>query len=171
MPIWTLVPALLTLCFQVSALAPDRPEAPPRWTWPLSNPQLIRGFDPPLHRWLAGHRGIDLRAHQGQSVMAAGTGVVTFAGEVGGFTAVAITHPGGLRTTYLPVEPAVRPGQPISTATPIGKITSHPVTHCPTTCLHWGLLRGDHYLNPLLLLGLGQVRLLPLNPTRRQVLP
>jgi len=29
-------------------------------------------------------------------------------------------------------------------------------------CLHWGLLQGDVYLDPLALLGLGRVRLLPL---------
>jgi hypothetical protein len=34
--------------------------------------------------------------------------------------------------------------------------------HCgQESCLHWGLLRGDSYLDPLWLLGLGPVRLLP----------
>ncbi|GES05034.1 hypothetical protein Acor_71020 [Acrocarpospora corrugata] len=143
----------------------------PRWNWPLPNPQLLQRFDPPSHRWLPGHRGVDLQAHPGQPVLAAGPGTVTFAGKVGGLTAIAITHPGGLRTTYLPVEPTVHPGQPITTGTQIGTITDHPVPHCPSTCLHWGLLRTDRYLDPLLLLGLGKVRLLPLNLTQRQVLP
>jgi len=35
-------------------------------------------------------------------------------------------------------------------------------SHCgPAACLHWGLLRGGDYLDPLALLGLEQVRLLP----------
>jgi hypothetical protein len=34
---------------------------------------------------------------------------------------------------------------------------------CPaTTCLHWGVRRGDaDYLDPLVLVGAGRVRLLP----------
>jgi hypothetical protein len=37
-------------------------------------------------------------------------------------------------------------------------------SHClPAACLHWGLLRGEDYLDPLSLLGLERVRLLPLD--------
>ncbi|MFF4652402.1 peptidoglycan DD-metalloendopeptidase family protein [Streptomyces sp. NPDC001380] len=36
--------------------------------------------------------------------------------------------------------------------------------HCTVACLHWGLLRGRRYLDPLALLGLGTVRLLPSEP-------
>ena len=37
-------------------------------------------------------------------------------------------------------------------------------SHCfPRACLHWGLLRGDTYLDPLTLVGAGPVRLLPLS--------
>jgi hypothetical protein len=36
-------------------------------------------------------------------------------------------------------------------------------SHCfPRTCLHWGWRRGDTYLDPLLLVGGGPIRLLPL---------
>jgi hypothetical protein len=36
-------------------------------------------------------------------------------------------------------------------------------SHCwPAVCLHWGLIEGDAYLDPLTLLGIGPVRLLPL---------
>ena len=35
-------------------------------------------------------------------------------------------------------------------------------SHCfPRACLHWGLLRGETYLDPLTLVGAGPVRLLP----------
>ena len=36
------------------------------WTWPLSGtPVVLRAFDPPAQRWLAGHRGVDLAAEPG----------------------------------------------------------------------------------------------------------
>ena len=39
-------------------------------------------------------------------------------------------------------------------------------SHCfPRACLHWGLLRGETYLNPLTLVGAGPIRLLPLAGT------
>ena len=45
---------------------------------------------------------------------------------------------------------------------PIGSLQAGQ-SHCsPRVCLHWGLLRGRVYLNPLLLVGGGPVRLLPL---------
>ncbi|GAA1014575.1 hypothetical protein Aple_047460 [Acrocarpospora pleiomorpha] len=162
-----LLPAVSNLYLRANAAS----RRAPRWTWPLSNPRLVRRFDPPSYRWLPGHRGVDLKANHGQAVMAAGAGVVTFAGKVGGLTAIAITHANGLRTTYLPVDPTVHTGQPVSPGTPIGRITGHPIPHCPATCLHWGLIRADRYLDPLLLLGHGEVRLFPLHLTRRQVLP
>jgi murein DD-endopeptidase MepM/ murein hydrolase activator NlpD len=56
----------------------------------------------------------------------------------------------------------VRAGDKVAAGDAIGRLSSgHP--GCPVSaCLHWGLRRGDVYLDPLTLLGLGQVRLLPL---------
>ncbi|WP_218125656.1 murein hydrolase activator EnvC family protein [Sinosporangium album] len=140
---------------------PEGNAATPQWRWPLEGtPRVLREFAPPSAPWLAGHRGVDLAAVPGQSVVATGQGTVLYAGPVGGRAVVSIRHPNGLRTTYLPLEASVRPGQPVSSGTPIGRVTDHP-GHCPVTCLHWGLLRGQTYLNPLVLLGLGRVRLLP----------
>jgi hypothetical protein len=36
------------------------------------------------------------------------------------------------------------------------------IGHVDASVLHWGLLRGTDYLDPLALLGLERVRLLPL---------
>jgi hypothetical protein len=37
-------------------------------------------------------------------------------------------------------------------------------SHCfPRSCLHWGLIEGETYLDPLTLVGAGPVRLLPLS--------
>ena len=94
---------------------------------------------------------------------AAGAGVVVFAGMVAGRGVVSVAHPGGLRTTYEPVWATVVVGDQVRLGAELGTLsTGH--SGCPTAaCLHWGLRRGDRYLDPLALLGLGRVRLLPLN--------
>jgi len=132
------------------------------WTWPLSGtPVVLRAFDPPAQRWLAGHRGVDLAAEPGDPVLAAGAGRVGFAGTVGGVPVVTVVH-GTLRTTYLPVAPLVRKGEEVHAGQPIGHLAEHP-RHCaPRPCLHWGLLLGRDYMDPLSLLGEAAVRLLPL---------
>ena len=134
----------------------------PVWVAPLGAPPVVtRGFDPLPDRFAAGHRGVDLGGTPGAAVVAAGDGVVVFAGMVAGRPVVSIAHPDGLRTTYEPVEPAVHGGQPVSGGSVIGRVlTGH--AGCPVqACLHWGLRRGEIYLDPLLLLHLPQVRLLP----------
>ncbi|MEU8061070.1 M23 family metallopeptidase [Microbispora bryophytorum] len=132
------------------------------WRWPLAMPtRPIRRFDPPPQRWLAGHRGVDLAVRPGEKVMAAGPGVVGLAERVAGRGVVTISHSDGLRTTYLPVRALVRPGDVVAAGQVIGIVEEDAVAHCTTVCLHWGLLRGRLYLDPLLLFGRGQVRLLP----------
>ncbi|PWU44535.1 peptidase M23 [Micromonospora globispora] len=134
-----------------------------RFRWPLAgNPQLVRRFDPPPQPWLPGHRGVDLAAAAGAEVRSAGPGVVLFAGTVAGRPVVTVGHADGLRTTYEPVRPRLPAGARVAAGTPIGTLLAgHP--GCPAVaCLHWGLRRGTEYLDPLALLGLGPVRLLPL---------
>ncbi|HEU0240093.1 MAG TPA: peptidoglycan DD-metalloendopeptidase family protein [Micromonosporaceae bacterium] len=131
--------------------------------WPLAGtPTVLRPFEPPPKPWLPGHRGVDLAAAAGAPVYAAGPGTVSFAGKVAGVPVVSITHAGGLRTTYEPVVATVRAGDRVAAGTPIGAVSTWP-SHCPsgTSCLHWGLIRGQEYLDPLSLIGRGQVRLFP----------
>ncbi len=144
-----------------AALAPVPSHGPPAWQWPLRPPpRVVRGFSPPAHPWEAGHRGVDLAARPGRPVYAAGPGRVGYAGDLAGRGVVTIVH-GDLRTSYLPVRPAVRTGQTVHAGDRIGVVSAAP-GHCPDqACLHWGLLRGTVYLDPLSLLGLGPVRLLP----------
>lgn len=141
---------------------PGEAAAPsPRWGWPLAGrPRVLRGFAPPAQPWLAGHRGADLAASPGAEVRAAGAGTIGYAGPLADRGVVTVLHPGGLRTTYLPVRPSVGRGRAVTTGEVIGVLQDVP-GHCPTACLHWGLLRDRAYLDPLLLLGHGQVRLLP----------
>jgi murein DD-endopeptidase MepM/ murein hydrolase activator NlpD len=125
---------------------------------PLAGP-VVRSFDPPDQPWLPGHRGVDLLGTVGAEIVAAMAGRVVFAGMVAGRSVVVVSH-GSLRTTYLPVRPLVRVGQQVGTGEVIGRLEAG--HGCPGgTCLHWGLKRGDTYLDPLSLLDAGPVRLLP----------
>ncbi|RFU42447.1 hypothetical protein DZF91_06610 [Actinomadura logoneensis] len=132
------------------------------WRWPLGPPApaVIRGFSPPTSPWLPGHRGVDLAASPGAPVYAAGPGRVSYAGALAGRGVVAITH-GELRTTYLPVRPAVTVGRDVPAGARIGTVDPSAPAHCSQACLHWGLLRGTTYLDPLALVH-PLVRLLPL---------
>ncbi|MCW2947105.1 MAG: peptidase family, partial [Actinoallomurus sp.] len=152
---WTGALLLLT------TLLPSPVPGGPRWQWPLRPPpRVLRGFDPPAHPWEAGHRGVDLAARPGQPVYAAGPGRVTYARDLAGRGVVTVVH-GTLRTTYLPVKPSVRTGQVVAAGARLG-VLEGVLGHCgQSSCLHWGLLRGVSYLDPLTLLGQGPVRLLP----------
>ncbi|MDP4504560.1 M23 family metallopeptidase [Nonomuraea turcica] len=155
---------LATALFPLTA--PPASASPPTWRWPLDgHPRILRRFTPPPEPWLAGHRGIDLAAPAATPVLAAGEGIVRFAGPVAGKGVVTIDHEDGLRTTYLPVAASVKRGQPVTPGTELGVIEPSG-DHCPESCLHWGLLRETGYLNPLVLLGHGPIRLLPFWPPR-----
>lgn len=142
---------------------------PAPWRWPLEGrPRVLHRFAPPPERWLAGHRGVDLSAPPGTPVLAAGSGVVRYAGPLAGRGVVSVEHLGGLRTTYLPVTASVRRGQRVTRGDRLGVVAASP-SHCPESCLHWGLVRAPVYLDPLLLLGRSRVRLLPFWPAKRAV--
>lgn len=155
--------ATLLLATVVLILVGGSPtEAAGRWRAPLDGPLVVdRAFAPPLRNWLPGHRGVDLVAAPGAVVRAAGAGVVTFAGILAGRGVVAVTH-GDLRTTYEPVVVAVRRDQRVEAGSPLGRLAvGHGDPGPGDALLHWGLRRGTAYLDPMLLLGRGPVRLLP----------
>lgn len=129
--------------------------------WPLTGAvSVVGGYDPPAQRWLAGHRGVDLAAHRGSAVLAAAPGRVTFAARLAGRGVVVVDH-GSVRTTYEPVDALAAVGDEVGAGAVIGRIGRG--GHCSSSCLHWGLKRGDSYLDPLLLVGGGEsvLRLLP----------
>jgi murein DD-endopeptidase MepM/ murein hydrolase activator NlpD len=141
--------------------------------WPLSgSPAVVRAFQAPTLPYGPGHRGVDLAAMPGAPVLAAGAGIVVFAGTVAGRGVVSVDHPGGLRTTYEPVSPTVSAGAHVARGEQIGTVQidtvafGHP--RCAVTaCLHWGVLRDPahdrNYLDPLRLLARAPVRLLPVD--------
>jgi len=121
---------------------------------------LWQRFDPPAQNWLAGHRGVDLLASPGSAVYSPAPGTVTFSGKVAGKPVVTVTHADGLRSTFEPVIGIHSVGTAVAAGSPIGTVGFWPAgtaSHCPDSplgaCVHWGVRRGDLYLDPLSLLG------------------
>jgi murein DD-endopeptidase MepM/ murein hydrolase activator NlpD len=134
-----------------------------RWAWPLDpRPEVVRPFERPDQPWLPGHRGVDLAASVGQSVRAPSAGRISWTGVVAGRAVVVVMHEGGLRSTFEPVASAPPLGTPVARGDIVGAVTST-TGHCaPRTCLHWGVLRDETYLDPLSFVGRAPVVLLPL---------
>ncbi|MEV4879795.1 M23 family metallopeptidase [Streptomyces cyaneofuscatus] len=140
--------------------------------WPLADrPAVLRGWEPPATPYGPGHRGVDLAARPGDTVLAAATGRVSFAGRVAGRGVLVVELAGSgappLRTTYEPVRALVDRGGEVVAGQPVGVLEAGPF-HCAAGCLHWGLRRGDAYLDPLALLPRallrrGPSRLLPVS--------
>lgn len=130
--------------------------------WPLApRPEVVSGFDPPELEYGAGHRGVDLLGSPDQPVRSALAGRVTYAAPLAGRGVVVVEH-GDTRTTYQPVAATVSVGDRVAAGDRIGTLQPGG-SHCPPrSCLHWGWIRGKTYLDPLLLVGAGPVRLLPL---------
>lgn len=127
--------------------------------------RVLRGFDPPEQRWLAGHRGVDLPLPVGGAVRSSDAGVVHFAGSVAGTPVVSIAHNDGIRTTYQPVYARVKKGDHVSEGQVIGTLAPA-VDGYPG--LHWGAIEGrEDYIDPLGLLGEPVIRLKPVGGIAR----
>jgi len=138
-----------------------------RLDWPLRpRPAVIREFDAPSPNWNRGHRGVDLAGTPGQPVYATAAGTVVFGGDLAGRTLVSIAHPGGLRTSYEPVQPSVRAGQLVAAGVVIGELVAGHGGCAAAACLHWGAMWGAasraDYVDPLGLLASTPIRLKPL---------
>jgi murein DD-endopeptidase MepM/ murein hydrolase activator NlpD len=146
--------------------APVRGEGA-RLVWPLRPaPAVVRTFDAPAPDWNRGHRGVDLAGKPDQPVYAAGAGTVVYAGMLAGRQVVSLAHPGGLHTSYEPVQASVRVGQLLTAGTAIGRLLAGH-QGCPVAaCLHWGAMWGPaaraDYVDPLGLLASTPIRLKPL---------
>lgn len=149
---------LLSVMFLLAALPFGTP-AHAADLWPVGDrPAVVRAWSPPASAYGPGHRGVDLAAPIGAPVRAQAAGRVSFAGRVAGRGVVSVELTGTgdppLRTTYEPVAATVTKGDEVTPGQVIGTLEL-PTGHCPPTapsCLHWGLRRGDTYLDPLSLL-------------------
>lgn len=160
--------SLLALLVAGSVLAPPSATTPPaasvRWAWPVGDgarPPLVAPFDAPEERWGPGHRGIDLGTARGEPVRAVDAGEVTHRGRIADRGTVTVTHANGVRSTYEPVDSAVRVGDRVRRGETIGRVGDEPGHCAPAACLHLGAKRGPTYLDPLGFFGARRVVLLP----------
>ncbi len=120
------------------------------WAWPVPEPhEVVRRFDPPEVKWGSGHRGVDLATAVGGVVRSPADGVVSFVGVVAGQEVVVVAHENGLRSTFQPVLASAPVGARVSKGEPVAVLAATPGHCAPGSCVHWGVLRGDSYLDPL----------------------
>ena len=122
------------------------------WSWPLSpRPAVLRAFDPPARPWLSGHRGVDLQAaHDGAPVTSPAAGTVSFVGVVVDRPVITIDHGNGLRSSFEPVRSDREAGAAVAEGEVLGWVQPGHCRPAPP-CLHWGVRRGEEYVNPLAL--------------------
>jgi murein DD-endopeptidase MepM/ murein hydrolase activator NlpD len=121
----------------------------PLWMWPIQPKVLIRDFDPPAIKYLAGHRGVDLLTTTGAPILAPEDGVISFSGEVA-LKPVVTIRVNGLKSTFEPAATVLPVGTPVKKGMPIGVVVSPDtyINHCePQTCIHWGIKNdaGDYF--------------------------
>ncbi|WP_435299815.1 M23 family metallopeptidase [Timonella sp. A28] len=109
---------------------------------------IMHDFDPPAEKWLPGHRGIDFATQPNDSVFAPRAGVLTFIGKVAGKPVVVIKHEDNTRSTFEPVTAVLPKGTTVQAGQVIGQVTPSSYSHCADACVHWGVLRGDTYIDP-----------------------
>ena len=121
------------------------------WAWPVAPPHPIaRPFVAPVTPYGSGHRGIDIRSG-GADVFAPESGVVSFVGAVAGRPVLAIRHPGGLVSSFEPVDSTLVAGEAVSRGQLVGTLLPG---HCASTpCLHFGVRLNGEYVSPLNYLG------------------
>jgi murein DD-endopeptidase MepM/ murein hydrolase activator NlpD len=142
-----LIPAFMSGSVPAATAAPGGD-----WTWPVMGP-VIQTFDPPDTPYGSGHRGIDIAAAVGTTVVAPTDGTVTFAGPVGGYLFLTIDHGGGLSSTYSWLSAKlVRKGDGVLEGQPIA-LTGWGHPGAPVPHLHVGVKLDGAYVDPLSYLG------------------
>ena len=129
------------------------------WRWPVDPPHpVVRPYIAPATPYAAGHRGIDIGA-AGTTVYAPTAGVVHFVGVVVDRPVLSIRHPGGLISSYEPVQSTLTAGQAVARGEVVGTVLPG---HCASICLHFGARLDGEYVSPLAYLeGIPRAVLLP----------
>jgi murein DD-endopeptidase MepM/ murein hydrolase activator NlpD len=133
---------------------------------PVSAP-VADPFRDPGCEWCPGNRGLQYATAPGAAVTAAAAGAVTFSGVVAGTRYVVIEHTtGGLRATYGGLATTgLTAGDVVAAGAVVGRVGD--------AGLHFGLRRGERYVDPAPLLGrlVERPRLVPTDGTPRRSAP
>ncbi|UOR00298.1 M23 family metallopeptidase [Leucobacter allii] len=123
--------------------APER-----RWTPPLGRALDVVGpYRAPPHRYGAGHRGIDLAAHPGETVVAPVAGTVSFSGVVVDRPVLSLRVDRDTVVSLEPVRSALAAGDAVSAGEAVGVVAAG--GHCDADCVHLGVRVAGEYANPL----------------------
>ena len=126
----------------------------PPVTAPVADP-----FREPACPWCPGNRGLTYDVAAGTTVRAAAAGTVTFSGPVAGTFYVVVEHADGLRATYGGLAGShLDAGEVVAAGAIVGQSAGD---------LHFGLRRGDLYIDPAPFLGrlVERARLVPTDGT------
>ncbi|PJM76279.1 M23 family metallopeptidase [Bifidobacterium simiarum] len=151
----------------VSAATGGGESCPTAFRWPVrtsghADPPLGKSFDNPAKPWLPGHRGIDILAPSGTTLIAPDTATIAFAGQVGGKSVVSLRHGNGLTTTYEPAEAGAPVGTAVNRGMPFAQ-TAGRSDHCAGTCVHWGVKRANGtYVDPMHMVHRQRIALKPM---------
>lgn len=122
------------------------------WIKPIKSGKLIKEFDPPDEKWLAGHRGVDYLSEENETIYAPANGTISFSGVVANKPVVTIDH-GVLKSTFEPAISDKKVGQEVKKGEEFANVSfgsDKSNSHCSIEkCLHWGVKNGDNYVNPL----------------------
>ena len=144
--------ALIAVACLVPAQVARGAQAAGGWTWPVVGP-VIRGFDLPDDPYGSGHRGIDIAAAVGTTIVAPADGTVSFAGPVGGHLFLTIDHGGGLASTYSWLTAnLVKKGDVVVRGQPVA-LTGWGHPGATTPHLHFGVKLNGAYVDPMRYLG------------------
>lgn len=127
---------------------------------PVQGSEIVARFDGPYQAWMAGHRGIDIRAQKGDELIAPATGIISHAGTVAGKSTVSI-RVRSFTLTFEPAQTALSVGTPVLRGKPFAKVAGGS-DHCDDACVHWGIKRGKGaYEDPERWLTPQSIRLVP----------
>jgi murein DD-endopeptidase MepM/ murein hydrolase activator NlpD len=119
---------------------------------------VVRGYEPPAHRFGPGHRGIEFETEPGAAVIAVADGTVTFAGKVANRLFVTVRASRNLVTYAYLASIAVATGDRIRIGDPVGATYGR---------WHLGLRVRGEYADPMALFGgPARVHLVPINAAK-----
>ncbi|WP_170024143.1 M23 family metallopeptidase [Planctomonas sp. JC2975] len=122
------------------------------WVWPFPGPHAVaRGFEAPVSRYAAGHRGIDLPTNPGQLVRAPEGGTVRFAGVVVDRPTLTIATSSGVLISLEPVTTSLVAGDLVARGATVGVVATG--GHCSQSCVHLGVRVAGQYVSPLRFFG------------------